>query len=133
MNYCSKIFIITIVYTKFTVVGLLRKCGDTMAMEAIERVTDAERSCANRLHEAELRSKQMSAEAVRNGKALMSRVRAAAAEDRSSLLSRAEKRAEEKISAIRAKTQEDCAALRKNAEKRLDAAAEEIVGRVVGE
>ena len=82
-----------------------RKGGESMSLEAMKQVTEAEQTTRAQKAEAEAQVKE--------------------------LLRQAEDRAAGHAAEVMAQAEQSCAALRKRAEERLDQAADTIVGRVV--
>ena len=104
-----------------------------MPLEAIEHINQAEAAGRDCRQAAEAQAKQLLAEAQRSGAALLQKTREDAARQGRELLSEAEKRAAAKGEEIRAAAQAEGEALRREAQSHLEAAADLIVGRVVGD
>ncbi len=86
--------------TDCTIINMLRKinlgkCGDSMTLEAIEKVTEIERKARADKAEAESRVRRALAEAEREGEAQLQKARGDAAEQGKELLRQAESRAAE--------------------------------------
>ena len=90
---------------------MIEKGGESMSLEAMKQVTEAEEANRARRAEAQAEAKRLVAEAERAGKA--------------------EAKAAEHASEVMAQTRKSCDALRAQAEARLADAAESIVRRVV--
>lgn len=103
----------------------------TMSLEAIEKVTEVERSSKERRAAAEAEAKQLVSQAQREGLARLEQSRAAEDAHGKELLRKAEEQAAKRTKQIAEKAAAEADALRQTAEERLDAAAEFIVGRVV--
>ena len=102
-------------------------------MDAIRKVMQAESDGREQRSAAEAQAKQLVADADRDGRALMERMRQLAAESGKELLERAEKNAAEKAAAIGRETEAAGEQLRRTAKGRMEDAAATIVARVVGE
>lgn len=102
-----------------------------MSLEAIEKVTEAERKNDERRAAAQAEAKQIAAAAERSGLARVQQAREAAAARNKELLRQAEERAAEQTARIEQEARAAGEALRAEAGKHLDEAAEFIVGRVV--
>ena len=102
-----------------------------MSLEAVEKVVKMEQKSKERRTAAEVEAKQLTADAERNGLALLREVQSQADDDGKKLLQQAEARAEARSAEIRLEAQKSSHTLRSAAESRLDKAAELIVGRVV--
>ena len=107
------------------------KCGDSMSMEAIRKVTEIEEQSRAEKAEAEARVKKALTEAEREGSAQLQKARREAAEKGKELLRLAEERAAKAAADTARHAASESAALRREAKRRLDQAAEMIVGRVV--
>ena len=99
---------------------MIEKGGESMSLEAMKQVTEAEEANRARRVEAQAEAKRLVAEAERAGKARLAEARA-----------QAEAKAAEHASEVMAQTRKSCDALRAQAEARLADAAESIVRRVV--
>ena len=97
---------------------MIEKGGESMSLEAMKQVTEAEEANRARRAEAQAEAKRLVAEAERAGKARLAEARA-------------EAKAAEHASEVMAQTRKSCDALRAQAEARLADAAESIVRRVV--
>ncbi len=102
-----------------------------MSLEAIEKVTEAERKNQERKAAAEAEAKQLLADAERDGLALLQQARGQETARGKELLRQAEARAAQRSAEIGRAAEAEGAALRETAEKHLKEAAEFIVGRVV--
>ena len=104
--------------------NLQREGGETMALEAVKLVAQAEQQSKDRKAEAVLEAKKRLADALATTK------KQADAKGKE-LLAQAEKDAAEDAAKIKQQADADCAALRTNAKKRLEEAASLIVRKVV--
>ncbi len=102
-----------------------------MSLEAIQTVTQVEKETQEKLAAARAEAGKLTADAQRDGEALLRQIRSGAAEEGRALLRQAEERAAKQAEEIRREAQAQSNALRKRAEARLDQAAEYIAGRVV--
>ena len=102
-----------------------------MSLEAIEKVTQVEMNLQERKTSAEAETRQLVADAEREGFALLQRVRSTAAENGKQLLKQAEENAAKRAAEIGRNAEAESAALREAAGKYLEEAADFIVGRVV--
>ena len=102
-----------------------------MSLEAIEKVTQIEQQSQERKAAAEAETRQIVANAEREGLALLQQVRVDATKDGRKLLQKAEEKAAEKAAEIGRAAEAESAALREAAGKYLEEAAEFIVVRVV--
>lgn len=109
----------------------LDKEGETMSLDAIKQVTQAEEASRARKAEAAQNAKKAVAEAEREGQAQLDAARAQAESKVWAMMSDAEAEAARQAEAIQAQTARDCQALKDAAEARLEAAADLIVGKVV--
>ena len=96
---------------------MIEKGGESMSLEAMKQVTEAEEANRARRAEAQAEAKRLVAEAERAGKARLAEARAQAEAQHAS--------------EVMAQTRKSCDALRAQAEARLADAAESIVRRVV--
>ena len=108
-----------------------RKGGESMSLEGMKQVTEAEQSTRAQKAEAEGQPKRPVAGGERDGKAALAQARADPEAQVKELLRQAEDRAAGHAAEVMAQAEQACAALRKRAEERLDQAADTIVGRVV--
>ena len=107
---------------------MIEKGGESMSLEAMKQVTEAEEANRARRVEAQAEAKRLVAEAERAGKARLAEARAQAEAQARELMRQAEA---EHASEVMAQTRKSCDALRAQAEARLADAAESIVRRVV--
>ncbi len=107
------------------------KGGESMSLEAIQQVTEAEQTNRTRKAEAQAEAKRLVAEAERTGKARLAEARTQAEAQARGFMKSAEDQAAKHASEVTAKTQKACDALRAKAEGRLADAAASIVRRVV--
>lgn len=109
----------------------MRKGGESMSLEAIKQVTEAEEVNRTKKAQAQAEAKRLVAEAERAGKARLAEARAKAEEQVRGYLKQAEETAAKHAAEVTAQTQTSCDALRAKAEGRLADAAASIVRRVV--
>ena len=107
---------------------MIEKGGESMSLEAMKQVTEAEEANRARRVEAQAEAKRLVAEAERAGKARLAEARAQAEAQARELMRQAEA---EHAAEEMAQTRNSCDALRAQAEARLADAAESIVRRVV--
>lgn len=107
------------------------KGGESMSLEAIKQVTEAELTHKQRKAEAQAEAKRTVAEAERAGKARLAEARAQAEAQVRAFMKQAEETAAKHAAQVNGETQKTCDALRSKAEGRLAQAAESIVRRVV--
>ena len=109
----------------------MRKGGESMSLEAIKQVTEAEQAHKQRRAEAQAEAKRTVAEAERAGKARLAEARAQAEAKAREFMKAAEETAAKHAAEVTAQTRKTCDTLRAKAEGRLADAAESIVRRVV--
>ena len=102
-----------------------------MSLEVIEKVTRSEAQAQERKAAAEAEAKQIVANAQRDGRVLLEKVRSDAAESGRNLLKQAEQTAAEQTAQIAKDAEAESKALQAAAQAHLEEAAEFIVGRVV--
>lgn len=103
-----------------------------MALDAIKRVTEAERLNQERGLAAQAEARQMVADAERSGKALLETARAQAEARGKALLRQAEERAAARAAEIAGEAEQTCRRQRAQAERHLAETAAMIVERIVG-
>lgn len=111
--------------------NLQREGGETMALEAVKLVAQAEQQSKDRKAEAVLEAKKRLADAEKAGQEALATTKKQADAKGKELLAQAEKDAAEDAAKIKQQADADCAALRTNAKKRLEEAASLIVRKVV--
>ena len=116
---------------KALVGNLSREGGETMALEAVKLVAQAEQQAKDRKAEAALEAKNQLANAEKAGMGALAITKKQADAKVKELLAQAEKDAAEDAAKIKQQADADCAALRTNAKKRLEEAASLIVRKVV--
>lgn len=102
-----------------------------MSMDAIQKVTETERSGQDRKVEAAAAAKKLVADAQRAGEALLEETRREAEAENKALLKQAEERAAQAAAKALEEAEAQAQAMCQAAESKLDAAAELIVRRVV--
>ena len=107
------------------------KGGMTMAMEAIEKVTQTEQEAARLKEEAAAEARQRVLRAEKDGRVLLEQAVREARTQAARLLEQAEQEAGHQVARIRDEAAQDCSTLQQEARKRLEAAAALIVERVV--
>ena len=107
------------------------KGGETMTLDAMTQVTQAEAQAKSSMQDASTASKQIIADADAKGKAYQAEKEAQAAAAVKEMMRNAEARAAENAEEIMHHAENQCAVLRAHAESRLDAAANSIVERIV--
>lgn len=108
-----------------------QKGGEIMALEAIKAVTEAEKSSAQALVDAQAEAKRSVAEAEKAGQAALEGAKAEANAKAKELLAQAEQRAAGEAQAVQQQTEQSCQRLKADARRKLEAAASLIVRRVV--
>lgn len=116
---------------KALVGNLTREGGETMALEAVKLVAQAEQQSKDRKAEAALEAKKRLADAEKAGMDALATTKKQADAKVKELLAQADKDAAEDATKIKQQADADCAALRTNAKKRLEEAASLIVRKVV--
>lgn len=102
-----------------------------MSMDAIQKVTETERSGQDRKAEAAAAAKKLVADAQRAGEALLEETRREVEAENKALLKQAEERAAKAAAKALEEAETQAKAMCQAAESKLDAAAELIVRRVV--
>ena len=109
----------------------MQKGGESMSLEAMKQVTEAEQANRAQKAEAQAEAKRLVAEAERAGRAHLVQARSQAEAQVREWMKQAEEQAAVHAGEVNAQTQSACDALRAKAEARLADAAESIVRRVV--
>jgi len=110
---------------------MIEKGGESMSLEAMKQVTEAEEANRARRAEAQAEAKRLVAEAERAGKARLAEARAQAEAQARELMRQGGGQEGATAGGVRPQTRKSCDALRAQAEARLADAAESIVRRVV--
>ena len=113
--------------------GTIEEGGESMSLEAIQKVTEVERRMLEQKAAAEVQARQIVSDAETSGILLLQKVRDESSEQAKIELKAAEERAAGKAAEIQSSVLEESAALRQAAEEHLDEAAEFIIGRVVNQ
>ena len=92
---------------------MIEKGGESMSLEAMKQVTEAEEANRARRAEAQAEAKRLVAEAERAGKACLAEARAQAEAQARELMRQAEAKAAEHASEVMAQTRKSCDALRR--------------------
>ena len=108
-----------------------RKGGETMSLDAIRKIAEAEASAKQALQEATSASRQLIADAETNGRNAKLSREAQANADVKQLMQEAEATAATNTEEILHHAENQCAVLRARAESRLSEAADRIVERIV--
>lgn len=108
-----------------------KKGGETMSLETVKKVTDAEQDVKVRKAQTAQEAKRIVAQAQRDGQRAVDSARAKAKAEVAKLLEQAEQRSAEKEAQVVRETEGACESLRAQAQGRLAEAAALIVGKVV--
>lgn len=108
-----------------------QKEGETMSLEAIQKVTEIEKQMLEKRTAAEAEARMMIAEAEKRGEAMLQKMRNEAAESGKMLAMKAEDKAKERSAEIQRAAETESNTLREIANRHMDEAVEFIVGRVV--
>ena len=104
-----------------------------MSLEAVQKVTETERRAKERRLETLEQAKRLTAEAERAGQVRLSQAQAEADAQVKAMFAQAEQEAAADTEVTMEEAKRSCDALRLEAEGRLEAAAELIIKRVVGD
>jgi vacuolar-type H+-ATPase subunit H len=111
--------------------GTIEEGGESMSLEAIQKVTEIEKLMQERKIAADTEARQIISDAEKAGILKLQNVREEAVAHGRTYLQEAEKQAEAKAAEIQSIVAAESDVLRQTAEKHLDEAAELIVRRVV--
>ncbi len=103
-----------------------------MSLEAITKIRSVEEGMDQARADARSRAQKLTAEAEREGRALLQKGGEEAAKAAAAEMEKAEAAAAKRREEILAQAERDCAALKKEAGSRMDKATQAILGRVVG-
>lgn len=102
-----------------------------MSLEAIQTITESEKSAEQRIQNAADEAKKLISDAERAGQAKVLQAKAEAEAKAKTMMEQAEQRAAQHEAGVMDEMNRSCDAMRKSAEGRLPTAAELIVRRVV--
>jgi V/A-type H+-transporting ATPase subunit G/H len=102
-----------------------------MSLEAIQTITESEKSAQQRIQAANEEAKKLISDAERAGQAEVVRAKAEAEAKVKTMMEQAEQKAAQQGAAVMEEMKKSCDAMRQAAEGRLPTAAELIVRRVV--
>jgi vacuolar-type H+-ATPase subunit H len=110
---------------------MVRKEGESMSLDAIKQVTQAEAQTKQRKADAAAAARKLVADAQDTGKQAVQNARAKAEAKVKENMAQAEARAAQRAAGIVKQGEQECDALRNTAQGRLEQAADLIVRRVV--
>lgn len=109
-----------------------RKGGETMSLEAVQKVTEAEAFAKEQKTQAHEAASKLIAQAQQAGQAHLTQARAKAEAENAETMAQTEAEAKIHSQAVLVETQRSCDTLRQQAEGRMEDAAALIIRRVVG-